>query len=421
MQLVCGNIKHAPSRLESDMKSLQDAARDPYRRVWEAILRQQLKTRFLAMSMGIQSGKLGFTLSLGEALLLLIVHSEPDKSIGEIAQQLGLERSWVSRMISSLEKHALLKSSGSAGDRRVRNVRITKRGSSELSQLMAARAEIIKETYKELSEEEMEELTRLLRKLSNGLHAPQYSAEIETHPVDAELARLSWMVGVIGDNFMFSGMSVSKYQLLHALAKKRAQPVTPSEIAKLLPINLSSVSRLLVALESDGLLDRKPSSEDKRVSLLRISDKGVRHWEALRKVAVERITDALKGVPIAEVRRLGNLIFKGTSHYVGKLSHHPVKASQIRPLELAEARRMVASQENTILNDDILSKVLERESKGKLFGFFHKHSLCSLIRIESSGSGDEFREVLQWGSGLDERELLKFMRVSLKAVKSGLV
>lgn len=403
-------------------KKTQPQDHDFYFAVSEALLRQQRKSRFLAMSVGFKPGKADAALSFGEGLLLLIVQSEPDRSIGEIASQLGLERSWVSRMIASLEKRQLLTSGESGTDKRIRNVRITRKGTSELAQLAEARARIITETFKPLSQDEQKDLRALLKKLADGLHAPQYSQDVRSHPIDVELARISWMLGVIGENFNDSGMSDSKYQVLYELARRKGEYVSPSDVGKLLPVNLSSVSRLLASLESEGLIERKLSKEDGRVSLLRISRHGVEAWEEVRERGTQQIANALKGVPLSDVKRLSMLIMKATADFVGKLSHHPRKATEIRPLRRSEIEELLSGEGKQSGSLKALGHLLAEPPSGKLFGMFEKKSLKAVMRIEKGGADDfEFRDIALCGSSFSEKEFLRFVRVSLQAVSSGLV
>jgi DNA-binding MarR family transcriptional regulator len=403
-------------------KNTRDLSQDLYNKVWEALLKQQRKSRFLAAAAGFESGAERSDINFAEALLLLIVQSQSDRSIGEIAAQLTLERSWVSRMVISLEKRGLVSSQGSKGDQRIRNVRITKKGVSELEQVLRVRAEVVTQVYKGLTQEEQNEVQRLLKKLADGSGAPPYLTRVNMHPIDAELARFSWRAGVIGDNVMESGISVTKYQVLFALARHKDELISPSDLGKLFPVNLSSVSRLISSLEREGMIKRTKSSEDGRVSLLQISQKGLALCQDMRQKAVKKVSEALAGVPLGEVKRLSDLILKATGDFVGKLSHHPRKTTDIRAIQPGEVRGLLAavpkSRQPGLKG---IENALSKPHEARLFGFFREGVLASLLSLARGSSGPGFKEIQLWGSELEEIDLIRFLRVSMQAVSSGLV
>lgn len=393
---------------------------NPYIEIIDALHRQQIKSRFLAMSIGFGAGKADAYLSFGEGLLLLIVQSEPDKSIGEIASMLKLERSWVSRMINGLEKQDLLKTVSAVGDKRIRSVRITKKGLGELIQLLSARARVVSETYKALSSEEQKDLKRLLKKLADGLRAPRCTIEDETHPIDAELTRISWMMGVVGENFLGSGMSVSKYQVLHELVHKKDEVFSLTDIAKRLPLNLSSVSRLLCSLEKEKLLERKSSQDDARFSLLCLTKKGLAAWEEASRKGAEILAEALRGVPLSETRRLCTLLNKASKDFVGRLSHHPRKSGEVRALNPAEAKEIL-SNGGTDLPHRLVKSVLNSSPRSRFFGYFQERTLRGLLRIEKGDANEECTELSLCTAEIERNGMIKFIRVSLDAMSRGIV
>lgn len=69
-----------------------------------------------------------------------------------------------------------------------------------------------------------------------------------------------------------SQISEQKWRVLRVI--EEIGPVEQTVIAKRASLLLPSLTRLMHAMESDGLLDRAPSTSDRRKSIVSITDKG---------------------------------------------------------------------------------------------------------------------------------------------------
>jgi DNA-binding MarR family transcriptional regulator len=88
-----------------------------------------------------------------------------------------------------------------------------------------------------------------------------------------------------------SGLRRADASVLKVLAKGGEQ--RGGEIAGKLGVDASVVSRQLSALESDGLVSRRPDPADARVSLVQLSDAGRARLEALYAEYAGRLRESL--------------------------------------------------------------------------------------------------------------------------------
>ncbi|PXY34635.1 MarR family transcriptional regulator [Prauserella sp. PE36] len=79
-----------------------------------------------------------------------------------------------------------------------------------------------------------------------------------------------------------------------------------SELAKLRMVDISVVSRQIGQLASFDLVERRPSPEDGRVTLVKVSEKGQRHLERWRRLHVDFVRNALAGWDESELEDLAH-------------------------------------------------------------------------------------------------------------------
>lgn len=82
------------------------------------------------------------------------------------------------------------------------------------------------------------------------------------------------------------------------------------EISNTLFMDKVSVTRIAEYLEKSGFLMRENSSEDKRVNLVSLTDKGERLYDQLEKIAEATISGALKGFTETEQNQVFILLEK---------------------------------------------------------------------------------------------------------------
>lgn len=73
-------------------------------------------------------------------------------------------------------------------------------------------------------------------------------------------------------------------------------PQTPGKISEKMNISTARTAKLLAVLEAKGFLVRVPDGADKRKSRVTLTEKGVRHIAAHRKLFLRMVTDMMKAL-----------------------------------------------------------------------------------------------------------------------------
>jgi len=108
-----------------------------------------------------------------------------------------------------------------------------------------------------------------------------------------------------------AGVDLSALRVLARV--ERAGPIRASDLADVLDLDLSTVSRRVTELEEAGLITRTRDPDDRRASLLEATDEGRAAIERLRTARRSLLEDALADWPTDDVRRLGELLGRFTN------------------------------------------------------------------------------------------------------------
>lgn len=92
-------------------------------------------------------------------------------SIGDIAEELGIEHSTASRSVAAAVEAGLLTRSASADDQRRSNLELTERGRKGLAETTERRRALLAESVSEWSEDELAHLTEMLARLADDVDA----------------------------------------------------------------------------------------------------------------------------------------------------------------------------------------------------------------------------------------------------------
>ncbi len=295
--------------------------------IWTGIIRLQRKTRMMSVLEGLRAGRASTELTFTEGLTLHIVATLRETNVKQISEILRLERSWISRIVSSLQKKSCVESFELESDRRVKGVRLSAVGRELLVQLNDQRRHFFNGILSMLSETEVKTLAQLLKDLADGFGSPRFPAALDPHPVDFELARLSWSIGVVGNNYIGTDFSVSQYHIVSVLAEEfHNQAVSVSEIHELLPIDLSTLSRALDAFAEDGIVEKEQSKRDKRSFQVKLSIKGKKAYQKMVSTAASACHEASRSLSQSKQKRLAKLLAEITEEMPTRtaqtVSHH---------------------------------------------------------------------------------------------------
>jgi DNA-binding MarR family transcriptional regulator len=75
-----------------------------------------------------------------------------------------------------------------------------------------------------------------------------------------------------------------------------------TELAELLRVPPSTITRQIQSLESQGLIDRLADEQDGRASIVKLSTEGMRVADAIESLRVERLERSLNGMSVDELR-----------------------------------------------------------------------------------------------------------------------
>lgn len=109
-------------------------------------------------------------------------------------------------------------------------------------------------------------------------------------------------IGVLEERHLQSPFSLAEARVLYELS--RGERSTATEIGRELSLDAGYLSRILRRFERQRLIERTPSSDDARRSLLRLTEKGRRAFAPLEAKTLTIARDILKPLPAERRDRL---------------------------------------------------------------------------------------------------------------------
>lgn len=105
--------------------------------------------------------------SMPQAYVLTFIHYNGPSKISDICEHMMVTAAAASQMVDRLEKLDLVERTADPGDRRVRNVVLSKQGESLVKQSIEARRSWIKEIPEDLSEGQLDQISAALKLLTS--------------------------------------------------------------------------------------------------------------------------------------------------------------------------------------------------------------------------------------------------------------
>jgi DNA-binding MarR family transcriptional regulator len=103
-----------------------------------------------------------------------------------------------------------------------------------------------------------------------------------------------------------SGLTPERLSLLSVLVY--GGPATMSRLAAVEGVSPPAITRIVSALEAEGLVGRRPVAEDRRQVQVRATAKGRRLMEAGRRRRIELLAGTLAGASAAELDEVGRAL-----------------------------------------------------------------------------------------------------------------
>lgn len=111
-------------------------------------------------------------LHLGQELLIVDIHHNPDTTQAELVQRIGVEQPTIAKALTRMERTGFVQRTADPGDRRVTRVRLTERGEAVVDAVTAAWTETDTQATAGLTDEEAQQLIRLLTTVRDNLEQP---------------------------------------------------------------------------------------------------------------------------------------------------------------------------------------------------------------------------------------------------------
>lgn len=105
----------------------------------------------------------------GQAITLWVLSNHDGLTQGELAQMLSVAQPTVTVMLNKMEQAGLVERRFDADDRRYRRIWLTEAGRALQAELGAVHADVVESTMAGLTEAELTELMRLLRRIGENL------------------------------------------------------------------------------------------------------------------------------------------------------------------------------------------------------------------------------------------------------------
>lgn len=109
-------------------------------------------------------------------------------------------------------------------------------------------------------------------------------------------------IGVLSEGLLDSPFSLTEARVIYELAQH--ETATATELSGILGLDPGYLSRILAKLKDRGILGKRPSPDDGRRSILRLTDAGRAEYEKLNTSSQREIRKLLEALPVEDRRSL---------------------------------------------------------------------------------------------------------------------
>ena len=229
----------------------------PYLTIHWLLLKFYRKRRFVIKALPGSVGYYGVQLGLTESYILIHLDYFGSSTNTELAQELSLDKSTISRHVESLKRQKYVLSERSDTDKRIRCVSITKTGMKILEELNRFGAQTMQESISRIEKKDLSRFVSYWKRYSDGLGASVLPVRENVHPITVEARRISKVMKFLGSNVLESELSRLEIEAISIVYDYNSQ-ILLSELCELLPEDDSTVRRLVERLELRDLLIKEP-------------------------------------------------------------------------------------------------------------------------------------------------------------------
>ena len=107
-------------------------------------------------------------------------------------------------------------------------------------------------------------------------------------------------------------MTLNHWRVLAAL--QAGEPLMAGELARVAVVDQTTLSRLLVRMEENGLIRRATRPDDARFLEVTLTDRGREEFHQVRAIALREYERLFSGLPEEDIRALSGLVGKAIRH-----------------------------------------------------------------------------------------------------------
>lgn len=266
---------------------------ETYRKLHRGFLLLQRRMRSLRT-------QIDFPLDSISAIIVLWIGYKPVLHFGELQRYLKIPKATLSRLMQSLVDQGFLRASITKSDTRKKQFEYTKEGLKLLAQLDTVNNRLVRLGTSPLTRSQRESVTAAVAAIATGLGAPPAPGHPGEEPLFTEIRRLSRVSGMVGTNYLGSGHDIMLYHVFSELGH-RGRLVPLQFFHRALRIPSSSLSREISKLAARGWIEKLHARRDRKLVLLRLTEKGLLHYERCEAMFAAKYQSALHNVPLHKV------------------------------------------------------------------------------------------------------------------------
>jgi len=241
-----------------------------------------------------------FPLDSISAIVLVWIGHRPSLQFGDLQRFLKIPKASLSRFLKNLVKRGFLVSRTSAADSRKKTFTFTPKGIALLNELETINNRLVRLGAHPLDGTQLRAATEAIGAVASGLGAPLDAARPGEEPLFTQIRRLSRVSGMIGPNYMGLGHDIMAYHIFSELGFS-GRPVPLQFFLKNLRVPASSLSREVSRLAQRGLIQREQARHDRKLTLLKLTERGWRHFWACEETIGLQYQAALAAVPPGKI------------------------------------------------------------------------------------------------------------------------
>jgi DNA-binding MarR family transcriptional regulator len=200
--------------------------------------------------------------SIEEAVLVAMA-SLSEIRAAEVVAALHVDKSTVSKALTSLRRGRYVTSSVNLHDKRVRSIAFTKRGSQHLQKHAAYHQKLVAAFSAHLTTDELNRLQDYLTRFADGDGAAPIAAREAESPLIVQMRRLGRAHSILGSSYLGSEFSIGEWLVLCAVRDLTA-PVTPTLLSRWIGVPKNTLSQMLSRLRSKRLISTRDLRHDGR-------------------------------------------------------------------------------------------------------------------------------------------------------------